>query len=146
MAGRLTAARARRPRAFHAAPGYLLLAVLAAGAACLDSHTPTRPGPPPIDPGSLVTCQQVAAAVANELASIQACSHAGECGQVLAGTSCGCTRDLVARRDASTANFYTIVGRGRSMQCPATDFVSVCDCPAADGFACAGGRCAWNYL
>jgi hypothetical protein len=123
----------------------LLLLGLAAGFACLGSDSPTRPEPPPIDPGTLLDCQQVSAALDLELAAIQACSRADECGQVLEGTSCGCTRDLVARRSSSIANFHVIVRRGQSLQCPATEFVTTCDCPAADGFACVDRRCTWNY-
>jgi hypothetical protein len=64
---------------------------------------------------------------------------------VLLGTSCGCTRDLVARLNADTQQFYawkdaTIGGE------PCNEFGSTCDCPKADGFVCAKGRCAWNYV
>ena len=120
------------------APGLLLLG-LAAAIACSESNSP-------VAPGGLRSCSQVSEALDLELASIQACGSASECGQVLRGTSCGCTRDLVARQGVSTADFYAIVERGRALQCPATDFVTVCDCPAADGFACVAGRCTWNYL
>lgn len=72
-------------------------------------------------------------------------SHS-QCDQVLEETSCGCTRDLVARLGASTAGFYAIVERGRALGCPVTDVSTVCDCPRADGFACVAGRCGWHYL
>lgn len=119
------------------AAAILALGLLAA-AGCDSSNSPLAPG--------LGDCRQIAAALEAELASIQACSETAQCGQVLTGTSCGCTRDLVARLDAGTARFYAIVERGQEMQCPATEFATTCDCPTADGFACVDGRCDWNYL
>ena len=92
-----------------------------------------------------LTCDFVRQQTQDELAHIQACNTDADCGQVLRGTSCGCTRDLVARVDAETQAFYlwmdvTVDGE----QC--NEFGSTCDCPKADGFVCAKGRCAWNYV
>ncbi|HWP07493.1 MAG TPA: hypothetical protein VNN72_17195 [Polyangiaceae bacterium] len=92
-----------------------------------------------------VTCDFVRQQAQDELAHIQACNTDADCGQVLSRTSCGCTRDLVARLDADTKQFYawkdvTVDGE----QC--NEFGSTCDCPKADGFVCAKGRCAWNYV
>ena len=120
------------------APGILLIGLMAA-VGCDDSESP-------VAPGGLRNCAQVAEALELELASIQACSQASECGQELIGTSCGCTRNLVARNGVSTVAFYAIVQAGRSLQCAATEFATICDCPPADGFACVDGRCTWNYL
>lgn len=117
----------------------LLLVALVASASCSDSESP-------VAPGQLRDCVEVTLALEFELAAIQSCTAAAQCGQVLAGTSCGCTRDLVARLDADTASFEAIVARGRTLACPATEFGSTCDCPAADGFACVDGSCTWNYL
>ena len=119
------------------APGMLLVGLMAASG-CDDSDTP-------VAPGALRDCAQVALALDLELQSIQACGQASECGQELIGTSCGCTRNLVARLGANTDGFYAIVRAGRSMACPATEFATTCDCPAADGFACVDRRCTWNY-
>ena len=80
-----------------------------------------------------------------ELASIQRCMTDAECGQVLEQTSCGCTRDLVARLDADATAFHELNAMevdGRRCN----GFASTCDCPSADGFVCARGRCAWNYV
>lgn len=92
-----------------------------------------------------LTCDFVRQQTQDELARIQACNTDAECGQILHGTSCGCTRDLVARLDADADAFrawneLTIDGE----RCNA--FISTCDCPNADGFVCAKGRCAWNYV
>jgi hypothetical protein len=88
------------------------------------------------------TCDSIEAARAKELAKVQSCSTADECGQPISGSSCGCTRDLVARKDADLGRYLelqksaaTVCGSGGS----------TCDCPAADGFACVDQRCAWNY-
>jgi hypothetical protein len=94
--------------------------------------------------GELTTCDDVRAAIADELTEIQACQTAAECGQVLTGTSCGCTRSLVARLDADTGRFEELLGvtvDGESC----SEFISTCDCPRADGFVCSAGRCGWNY-
>lgn len=92
-----------------------------------------------------LTCDFVRQQTQDELTHIQACNTDADCGQVLHGTSCGCTRDLVARLDANADAFHawnemTIDGE------PCNAFASTCDCPNADGFVCAKGRCAWNYV
>jgi hypothetical protein len=96
-------------------------------------------GDPPLE-----TCEQVRAAIDAELAKIQACDAAEDCGQVLTGTSCGCTRNLVARLDADITRFNELMALETDLQCEG--FVSTCDCPAADGYACIEGRCTWNYV
>jgi hypothetical protein len=95
--------------------------------------------------GGATTCASVVQELAAELTNIQRCTTASDCGQVLIGTSCGCTRDLVARLDADTTRFHQL----RNMRIdgtPCAEFSGTCDCPAADGFACLGGACAWNYV
>jgi len=64
---------------------------------------------------------------------------------VLKGTSCGCTRDWVARLDADPSEFYALVELAGQLECE-LPFISTCDCPAAEGFRCLDGICAWNYL
>ena len=90
------------------------------------------------------SCDDARKAFDEELAQIQACTAASDCGQVLEGTSCGCTRNLVARLSADTERFkalaaVTIDGE----QCNLLG--STCDCTETNGFACSSGRCAWNY-
>ena len=63
---------------------------------------------------------------------------------MLTGTSCGCTRNLVARLDADETRFRDLLATQADMQCGG--MASTCDCPEADGYACENGRCTWNYL
>ena len=73
------------------------------------------------------------------LRSVQMCEADAECGQIITGTSCGCTRELVARKRVSLDTL-----RGIMENCN-INTIGTCDCPPADGFVCAEGRCAWNY-
>ena len=73
------------------------------------------------------------------------CETDDQCGQVLAGTSCGCTRNLVARNDADLADLEEIRAKAEANEC-SLGGISTCDCPAADGFACESGSCTWNYV
>lgn len=106
-----------------------------------DPSTPTgntsEPEPLP------ATCEESDAAIASELASIQSCSTDDECGLVLTGTSCGCTRDLVARTGVDTTHFDDLMDHSADLGCDG--FLSTCDCPPADGFVCNDGTCQWNY-
>ena len=113
------------------------------------SFTDDGPAIAPADPGlplpQLQSCDQIEAAFTNELASIQACTRDADCGLVLEGTSCGCTREKVARLDADTTRFYAILDRALDRQCD-VPIGSTCDCPPAGGFACVQNRCTWNYV
>lgn len=102
--------------------------------------------------GSFASCDELLAAFEAETLAIRGCTEAAECGQVLQGTSCGCTRDWVARLDADTTMFWSLVEIASEMQCE-IPFVSTCDCPQADGYACVAGPnpedpllCTWNYI
>ena len=92
--------------------------------------------------GSGRTCTDITRDMNQELEAIQSCGSDDECGQVLEGTSCGCTRNLVARKDADISRFE-VLNRESNERCEG--LVSTCDCPAADGFKCASNRCTWNY-
>jgi hypothetical protein len=89
------------------------------------------------------SCKQLTAALEIELANVQACMTAADCGQPIAGSSCGCTRDLVARNDADVTR-YVALQKNVSKTCGIGG--GTCDCPTADGFACENQRCAWNYV
>jgi hypothetical protein len=91
------------------------------------------------------TCGPIVQDYQNELTEIRSCETDDQCGQVLAGTSCGCTRNLVARNDADLADLEEIRAKAEANEC-SLGGISTCDCPAADGFACEGGFCTWNYL
>jgi len=89
------------------------------------------------------TCDTVVAELAKETERIRACESPDECGQVLVGTSCGCTREWVARLDADTSTFWELADEGQDKGCE-LPFGSPCDCPPADGFDCIEGQCAWK--
>lgn len=92
------------------------------------------------------TCEALEPAFAAETQKIRGCTKNEECGQVLIGTSCGCTRNWVARLDADTTHFYELIEQGNALECD-LPLASTCDCPGTDGFECtAGGICQWNYL
>jgi len=91
------------------------------------------------------TCTPIVQDYENELAEIRACETDDQCGQVLAGTSCGCTRNLVARVDADLADLEEIRTKAEINEC-SLGGISTCDCPAADGFLCDAGFCSWNYI
>lgn len=101
---------------------------------------PTAPTPAPTEPE---TCEEVDLAIAAEFDAIASCTTDAQCGQELTGTSCGCTRNLVARIDADTRAYYALLERQGELGCDG--LISTCDCPPADGFACRGGTCTWNY-
>lgn len=110
-------------------------------AACVGTGgDPTDANPP-----DTRTCADVQQDLDDELATIQTCSSAADCGQVLAGSSCGCTRNLVARRDANLDGYQDLVEEGTTLQCD-LPFASPCDCPEAAGYACDDGTCSWNYV
>ena len=115
---------------------------LALGAAC-DPTTPTGGGDTEPEP-TLETCDEVDTALGDESARIRSCTTAEECGQVLTGTSCGCTRDLVARNDADTTEFYELMALQVELECGG--MISTCDCPPAIGYDCVSNSCTWNYI
>ena len=91
------------------------------------------------------TCPDLIAGVEAELVAIRSCDQPEDCGRAIPGTSCGCTRDLVARADADLARFEALMAEIGRQGCD-FGFFSTCDCPPADGFTCVEGMCAWNYL
>ena len=90
------------------------------------------------------TCDEVNAEMKNELAGLQACSVDSDCGLILERTSCGCTNNLVARKDFDATRFRGLQDRAYELECGGgtTD----CSCPDADGFVCTNGVCGWNYV
>lgn len=93
-----------------------------------------------------LSCAELVQALKDELKSIQSCTSDAECGQTLPGTSCGCTRNLVAKKNADSTRFFKLLSEARQRQCPDTpSFVSTCDCPATYGYECKSGSCAWKY-
>ena len=91
------------------------------------------------------TCEDVSAEFTAEAEAIRSCEVAADCGIDLAGTSCGCTRNWVARADADTTTFYDLIDEAAEAECD-LGLASTCDCPAADGFDCVEGVCTWDYI
>ena len=94
--------------------------------------------------GCCIDCTLVTEAFETFLTDLQSCTTADQCGTPLTGTSCGCTRNLVGRADMSKEmldGFYSM--KGLYEQCGGS-FISTCDCPAAFGFKCDSGKCAYN--
>lgn len=90
-------------------------------------------------------CEELIVAYEAETAEIRSCSDDADCGQVLTGTSCGCSRNWVARNDADISTWEDIRSQANDEGCTIGG-ISTCDCPATDGFECDAGVCNWNYL
>lgn len=99
--------------------------------------------PDPVDAPSCTTLQEEFEA---EAEAVRRCSADAECGQVIEGTSCGCTRDWVARNDADLGEFWRLAAAAEDMTCAWAGFGSSCDCPETDGYACVDDACTWNYV
>jgi hypothetical protein len=92
------------------------------------------------------SCEELIAAIDAELLAVRSCEESVECGQVIFGSSCGCTRNLVARLDADLGRYEALYQAINENECD-WGLISTCDCPEADGFTCSGdGYCGWNYL
>ncbi len=94
---------------------------------------------------SLTTCEQVIASFQAEAESAMTCSRDDECGQVLPGTSCGCTQNWIARLDADTTVFYALLEQAATLECELY-MTSNCDCPAVYGYVCAESTCGWDTV
>lgn len=91
-------------------------------------------------------CDAMVAAFQAETAEIRACEQDSDCGQVLTGTSCGCSRNWVAREGADIDLWDSLRDDAMDAGCELPGMISTCDCPAVDGFVCNEGVCGWNYL
>lgn len=98
------------------------------------------------DASQAATCGDLQTAFDAEHAEVRGCTEAAECGQVIEGFSCGCTRAWVGRLDANLDEFYDIGSQATTLECEWAFFGSTCDCPETDGFACVDNICTWNYL
>lgn len=95
--------------------------------------------------GAIMDCLTLEQAFNAETLKIRSCKQPSECGVELPMTSCGCTRNWVARKDADTKPFYDLLAQGQELECELIG-PSTCDCPAAEGFTCTQNICTWNYL
>lgn len=91
------------------------------------------------------TCDDVVDAYLAALDEVSSCAVADDCGQPIPGTSCGCTRDRVARVDADLSEVQALQEEGQERECDLGG-TSVCDCPEALGFDCLEGTCAFNRV
>lgn len=89
------------------------------------------------------SCDTLIANADREYKVIASCTADSDCGQVLRGTSCGCTQDRIARRDADSTKFYEAWHALEALE--SCRLLSTCVCPEADGFKCSAGLCGWNY-
>ena len=96
-----------------------------------------------VDAGS--ACDSLVSEMNAELSSVQMCKSAADCGQAIPGSSCGCTHDLIARKDANLSAYSALKAKVSELGC-ASEGGSTCDCPNADGFACINNVCGWNYV
>lgn len=118
----------------------LLTPTLLLCAACLGGDTGSKDS----DSGGPRTCEGILTDFQAETTAIRSCTDASECGTELTGTSCGCTRNWVARTDADTTAFYALIDEAVAMECD-LGMGSPCDCPEADGYDCVENVCTWNY-
>ena len=95
-----------------------------------------------IVPKAEPSCEGWMAEYSEEVDRISACTDASECEEVK-GTSCGCTRNLVANKNIDRGDFEQLQ---KEMNAAGCGIITICDCPQADGFVCNDGRCAWNYI
>ena len=92
-----------------------------------------------------VECSSLVSEMKAELARVQRCDSPAECGQPIPGSSCGGTRDWIARKDANLAEYLSLRDRASANDC-LTEGGSTCDLPATDGFVCTDHVCGWNYV
>lgn len=95
--------------------------------------------------GAIESCEDFYPVFEAEIAEIRGCDAADQCGVEMQGTSCGCTRNWVARLDADLSDFDALVKLAQELECE-LPFFSTCDCPEAKGFTCTDGICNWNYV
>lgn len=96
--------------------------------------------------GEVQSCDALDLKVSKELGAIQTCQTDSDCGEVLKGSSCGCTRNAVARIDADLTNYLKAKSASVDNACGGSFGISICDCPQTEGFACVQNMCSWNYL
>ena len=98
-----------------------------------------------IDDPAPTTCDLLFNDFVSESLKIRSCISDTDCGQSLAGTSCGCTRDHIARKDADTSAFYQLLAQAKENGCSdSLPITSACDCPQVSGTTCIAGMCDWK--
>ncbi len=88
---------------------------------------------------------RVSGGTAGGVLEVRSCTEASECGTVISGFSCGCTRDWVGRLDADENLLTDAAQAGVDGECGWAMWGGTCDCPEVDGFDCIDNICTWNY-
>jgi hypothetical protein len=91
-------------------------------------------------------CSALETAFETAFEEVRSCEEAAECGTVISGFSCGCTRDWVGRLDADPDLLTDAAQAGVEGECSWAAWGGTCDCPEADGFDCIDNICTWNYV
>ena len=95
---------------------------------------------------SAAVCDGLEATFDEAFTAVRSCEDASDCGTVIPGFSCGCTRDWVGRLDADVSVLTEAADAGVDAECDWAMWGSTCDCPETDGFACIDNICTWNYV
>lgn len=127
-------------------PLLFLVCLLFAASACVEEDAESLDD----QPNAVSEGSALCTAMGEELKRIQQCTSDEECGQIIQGTSCGCTMEYVARLDVDISTFQSLKedfleARTSEDNCPHARFGSDCGCPEADGFICQNNTCNWNY-
>ena len=92
-------------------------------------------------------CSTAEAEYEAALTTVQTCRESAECepARPLVGTSCGCTRNLLASVRATDAEMAAFSAKKDVLvECfGSSRFISTCDCPARVP-QCVAGRCAYS--
>ncbi|MEM6294212.1 MAG: hypothetical protein AAGA54_23245 [Myxococcota bacterium] len=92
------------------------------------------------------TCEKLEATFDEAFVAVRSCEEASDCGTVIVGFSCGCTRDWVGRLDADPSALTEAADAGFAEGCEWASWGSSCNCPPTDGFDCIDNICTWNYV
>lgn len=87
-------------------------------------------------------CIETRRKIGEEYNLVSYCEDDSDCGQFIERTSCGCSNNLVANKDANLDSFYKLLDLGINNSCNFLDFtISTCECEEFKGFICKNSRC-----
>ena len=89
-------------------------------------------------------CDTIADAIAEKILSARACTNDSDCGQALRGFGCGCSNDLVARKNADTTGIYALLALAEEYSCAPSQPITTCECIPATDSVCTRGYCEWD--
>jgi hypothetical protein len=90
-------------------------------------------------------CEEVRTAINEEVAALRSCSLDSECGQILSGTGCGCSRELVGRLNVDTTRLDELLATEVDGEPCYDPGGGSCDCPFVAGYECKDNQCSWRY-